>query len=428
MSFVDECKILFKAGNGGNGVVAWRREAHVPMGGPAGGNGGNGGNIILVGDHNENSLQHLKYLKKIVAGDGSNGQIKTMNGANGKDVFVKVPLGTMVYENGKLIVDISEDNQKYVICYGGIGGYGNFHFKSNFNKAPSLYEFGDIGEQKECTLILKQIADVGIIGLPNAGKSTFISKISNAKPKTANYKFTTLNPILGTIYRDNNKIVFADIPGLIEGASEGLGLGHNFLRHIERTRVLIHLISMDNFDNEDVYIAYETIMNELNKYSGSLSRKKMIIVANKIDVDGAEQNFKILQDKLMPRKVYKISALNNINLNSIIDMAYKVVMEERKKDETNKKIDFIYKGEVPKNKSDLLDKKLNITKINDNEWNIECEYLEYWSRKIPLNTQDNIVRFNQKMQSLNVEEILKEKGAKKGDTLKIYNIEMELDD
>lgn len=428
MSFVDECKILFKAGDGGNGIVAWRREAHVPLGGPAGGNGGNGGNIILVGNHNENSLQNLKYLKRIIAKNGENGDIKSMNGANAEDVFVNVPLGTMVYDEktGKLLADIDKNNKKYVICKGGRGGFGNFHFKSGFNKAPSLYELGDIGEEKVCKLVLKQIADVGIIGLPNAGKSTFISMISNAKPKTANYQFTTLNPILGTIYRNNQKIIFADIPGLIDGASEGVGLGHDFLKHIERTNVLIHIISMDEIDNQNPIDAYNTIIRELSNYSEKLLEKEMIIVCNKMDAKNAEEKYNMLKNELKNKKLYKAITGLNEGLNEIVDAATKIILKNRSQNIECEK--DIYLFELKIDCDEELNHTLNITKLDDHTWNIECDYLKYWSHKIPLTTQDNVVRFNQKMQTVEVETKLKELGAQKGDTIKIYNVEMEYED
>lgn len=226
MPFVDKCRLLIKAGDGGDGIVSWRREAHVPLGGPAGGNGGNGGNIYFIGDHNETSLETLNYYKKIIAKNGENGGIKNMYGANAEDLIVKVPLGTVVIndDTNKIIADITLENQKYLIASGGLGGHGNAHFKSGFNKAPTLYEKGELGETFNARLELKELADVGLIGLPNAGKSTLISKLTNATPKIANYQFTTLVPILGSFDYNDQKIIIADIPGLIEDASEGVGL------------------------------------------------------------------------------------------------------------------------------------------------------------------------------------------------------------
>lgn len=429
MGLIDQCKVLFKAGDGGNGIVAWRREAHVPLGGPAGGDGGNGGSIIIVGNHNENSLQNLKYSKLIRAGHGEKGSIKTQHGANGNDVYVKVPIGTIItdFDNGKILVDIIEHNQEYVIARGGKGGYGNFHFKSGQNKAPTLYEFGDLGEEKNIVLTLKYIADIGIVGLPNAGKSTFISKISQAKPKMANYQFTTLTPILGTIYLEGEKVVFADIPGLIKGASDGLGLGHDFLKHIERTKVLIHLISMDEDDNDDPVEAYETIMNELEKYSKLMKNKPMIIVANKMDSVNAEERFAKLQKHLSKVEIIKTITLLDENLGIVVHRAFEELKEQKKNIEKSEE-KKIYKIEIEKNFEDTLSRELHIVNPEKNYWEVESDFLKYWHRKLPLNTQDNVIRFNQKMQTLGVEKVLKEMGAVKNDTIKIYNISFKFED
>ncbi len=425
MAFIDECKILFKAGDGGNGLVAWRREAHVPLGGPAGGDGGNGGSIILRGNHNENSLQTLKFTKHITAKNGENGEIKTMHGRSAEDVIVQVPVGTVVYdiETNEQICDISEDGQEFIICRGGKGGFGNFHFKSGVNKCPSLFELGDLGEKKECRLVLKHIADIGIVGLPNAGKSTFISCISSAKPKTANYQFTTLIPVLGTIYINNRKIIFADIPGLIEGASEGLGLGHDFLKHIERTSVLIHMISMDSDDAIDPYESYCTIMKELKNYSVALAQKPMIIVANKMDAPGAEEKLAELKKKIKDHKIISCSTGLGENLDTVVDEAHKMWMIELENKAKNKAAHVItYEANVPYDEK--LDRTLHIDKIADDVWSVECEFIKYWARKIPLTTQDNIVRFNQKMKTAQIEETLRTMGAKKGDIINMYGVEM----
>lgn len=424
MAFVDKCTVELKAGNGGDGIVAWRREAHVPMGGPAGGNGGNGGNIIIVGDHNENSLQNLKYMKIIKAEHGEKGDIKTMQGKSGKDTYIKVPIGTIIIDEktNEVLVDIVEDKQEFIICRGGEGGHGNYHFKSNMNKAPTLYELGDLGEHKKVIFTLKYIADIGLVGLPNAGKSTFLSKISSAKPKIADYEFTTLIPNLGTIYRNNQKIIFADIPGLIEGASEGLGLGHDFLKHIERTKVLIHIISMDSINNDDVIKAYEIINNELKKYNLDLLSKPTIIVCNKMDVDGAKENFDKIKKYLKGKEVIAISAKNDNDLENVIELAINQLNAASPSNNIiEKKIKVIDK-DYYKTKQQLLDRTLNIYCPEKNVFVVECDFLKYWAHKIPLNTQDNLVRFNQKMQTVNLEQNLKIAGAKKGDLIKIDKI------
>jgi GTP-binding protein len=311
-------------------------------------------------------LQYLKFRKKIKAEDGEKGSIKKCHGRAGDDIYLKVPLGTILIdeETNEVIADITQDKEQFVICNGGMGGNGNANFKSNFNSAPSLYELGDFGEQKTILLELKIIADIGIVGLPNAGKSTFISMISNAKPKIANYQFTTLSPSLGTIYKNNQRVIFADIPGLIKGASDGIGLGHDFLKHIERTKVLIHIVSMDNFDNEDVINSYKIIKEELKKYSEILDKKPMIIVANKMDTPSADKNYSIFSNFLKGEKIIKISAINSENLSQVVDLAFKLLEDIRKK-ENAQIIEVKYINEL-KSKDKNLDKTMLLKSIGEN--------------------------------------------------------------
>lgn len=429
MAFIDKCRICVKAGDGGDGIVSWRREAHVPMGGPAGGNGGNGGNVYFVGDHNETSLEFLKYTKKIAAKPGEKGDIKNMHGRNAEDVYVKVPLGTVVIDakTHQVIADIMIDNKKYLIAQGGLGGHGNAFFKSGYNKAPTLYERGEQGEQLDLILELKELADIGLIGLPNAGKSTLISKLTNAKPKIANYQFTTLVPILGAIDNDGQKIIMADIPGLIEGASEGIGLGHEFLRHIERCKILVHVVSMDPNDNPDVLEAVKTIFNELKQYDKQLINKKIIIVANKLDTEGATANFKLLKSKIRKYKIFGISALENQNLDELkqylID-EYNLLSDSLKA--ANEEIMTWNNPQVDRDAN--LDKTLEIIKKDDHFYEVRCDYLKYWAHRIPINTPDNLIRFNQKLNSLGLEAKLKEMGAEDGDTVDIYGTQIQYEE
>ena len=432
MSFIDKCKIYIKAGNGGDGLVAWRKEAHVPLGGPAGGNGGNGGDVYFVGDHNENSLEHLRYKKKFVAADGEKAGNKNMHGRNAEDVYIKVPLGTIVYDakTHEVIADILEDKKSYLIARGGQGGHGNFHFKSSFNKAPTLYELGELGEEFELELELKEIADIGIVGLPNAGKSTLISKLTNAKPKIGDYQFTTLVPILGIWNIDDHKIIIADIPGLIEGAAEGVGLGHEFLRHIERCRFLIHLVSLADVDHpEGIEKSYKTIMDELKKYNQALVHKKMLLVVNKADVPEAKTNLEKLKKVLkLHQEVFEISALNNENIDTLKDKLYHLYLESIK--ETTYEIVDVHEWKQPQKKFDpeTLSHDLEINELESGIFEVKSAYLKYWSHRIPLNTPDNLIRFNQKLENLQLEEKLKSMGAKKGDTIKIYNVEINYED
>ncbi|WP_457621435.1 GTPase ObgE [Persephonella sp.] len=287
MRFVDKAKIHVKAGDGGNGCVAFRREKYVRMGGPSGGNGGKGGDVIIMADKSLKTLMDFRYKKHFKAENGQHGSGSNKHGRNGKDLIIKVPVGTVVKdaETGEIIADLIYDGQKVVVAKGGKGGRGNAAFKTSTNQAPDYAEEGQPGEEKWIELELKLLADIGIIGFPNAGKSTLISVLSKAKPKIADYPFTTLTPVLGVLQLDYGKsVVIADIPGLIEGASKGAGLGHEFLRHIERTKALIHLIDISDQRERDPIEAFEIINKELEKYSPELVKKPQIVVGNKIDM------------------------------------------------------------------------------------------------------------------------------------------------
>ncbi|WP_457641346.1 GTPase ObgE [Persephonella sp.] len=287
MKFIDKAKIHVKAGDGGNGCVAFRREKFVRMGGPSGGNGGKGGDIIIQADSSLKTLMDFKYKKHFKAERGQHGSGSNKHGRSGRDLILKVPVGTVIKdtETGKIIADLVKDGQSVVVAKGGKGGKGNAAFKTSTNQSPDYAEEGQVGEEKWIELELKLLADIGIIGFPNAGKSTLISILSHAKPKIADYPFTTLTPVLGVLQFDYGKsVVLADIPGLIEGASEGAGLGHEFLRHIERTKALLHLIDISDFREREPIDAFITINNELAKYSPKLLEKPQIVVGNKIDM------------------------------------------------------------------------------------------------------------------------------------------------
>ena len=287
MKFIDKAKIHVKAGDGGNGCVAWRREKFVPLGGPAGGNGGKGGDVILKADSRLQTLMDFKYTKHFKAKRGQHGSGSNKHGKAGEDLILRVPVGTVVRdaETGEVLADLTKEGQEVVVAKGGKGGKGNAAFKTSTNQAPDYAEEGEKGEERWIELELKLLADVGIIGFPNAGKSTLISVLSNAKPKIADYPFTTLAPVLGVVDLDIGKsLVLADIPGLIEGASKGAGLGHEFLRHIERTKFLVHVIDISDFRERDPLEAFEIINREMEAYSPELTKKPQIVVGNKIDI------------------------------------------------------------------------------------------------------------------------------------------------
>jgi GTP-binding protein len=307
MKFVDRAKIHVKAGDGGNGCVAWRREKFVPMGGPAGGNGGKGGDVILKADSRLQTLMDFKYTKHFKAKKGQHGSGSNKHGKAGEDLVLKVPVGTVVKdaETGEILADLTQDGQEVVVAKGGKGGKGNAAFKSSTNQSPDYAEEGEKGEERWIELELKLLADVGIIGFPNAGKSTLISVLSNAKPKIADYPFTTLSPVLGVVELDIGKsLILADIPGLIEGASQGAGLGHEFLRHIERTKFLVHVIDISDFRERDPLEAFEIINREMEAYSPMLMEKPQIVVGNKIDILSDKEEIKKLKNSF-EEKGYK---------------------------------------------------------------------------------------------------------------------------
>ena len=427
MKLVDECIVELKAGNGGNGIIAWRREAHNPYGGPYGGDGGNGGNIIIVGDHNIDNLLHLKNHKRISAQNGENGGSKLANGKNGKDSIIHVPLGTVIFDqsNGNKIGEILKHDETKIICHGGKGGHGNGWFANPQNKIPNLYENGDVGELLKAKLVVKYISDVGLIGLPNAGKSTLISAITSSKPKIANYEFTTLNPILGVCKYKNEKMIISDIPGLISGASEGKGLGHEFLKHVERCSILVHLISLNVDDGEDIKKSYQIIKTELMKYNVDLLNKPILIVANKIDCENAKSQLNKLKKIIDDKELVAISAKNKTNIDELINKIYSIYIEIKKQQnklQNKKQIKVI---ELKKQIN--LNDEVTITQIDNHTWDVKSKYLKYWSNRIPLKTNDNIIRFNQKIKKLDIENKIKKRGGIKGDTLLIYGNEMVID-
>jgi len=318
MKFLDQAKIYAKAGDGGSGSASFRREKYVEFGGPDGGDGGEGGSVIFVASKNLNTLIDFRYQQHFKAEKGQDGKGKKKTGRSGKDLILKVPVGTQIYEedNNTLIEDLTKSEQKIIIANGGKGGLGNVRFKSSTNRSPRKKTAGNKGESFWIWLQLKVIADIGIVGMPNSGKSSLLSALTSARPKIANYPFTTINPNLGVASYDNKEVTLADIPGLIEGAHEGIGLGDKFLRHIERCKSILHLIDITN---ENFLQNYSQVRKELFKYSNKLTKKNEIIVFNKIDmIDEKEINKKIsIFEKKIRKKIFTISALKNIGLKTI---------------------------------------------------------------------------------------------------------------
>lgn len=330
--FVDKVSVLAKAGDGGNGVVSWRHEKFIDRGGPDGGDGGRGGNVVFVADPNQNTLVSFRFKQELQAQNGMPGAHRNQRGRGGEDLFVKVPVGTQVWHESEIIADLTVAGQQSIIARGGDGGFGNAHFKSSTRQAPRVAELGEKGEEKELTLELKLLADVGLIGFPNAGKSTFLSVVSNARPEIADYPFTTLTPNLGVADIDDTSLLIADIPGLIEGASQGKGLGDEFLRHVERTEVLVHLIDIYE---KDVAAAYVTIMHELEAYNKTLAQRPQIVALTKTEglpQDAIDQQRNALL-KVVPKNtpIFAISSQAHIGLTEVLRIAKDYITKVRQK-------------------------------------------------------------------------------------------------
>jgi GTP-binding protein len=322
MKFIDELVIEVASGSGGNGIVAFRREKFVPMGGPAGGDGGRGGSFIVEATDDLTTLYELSFKRSYAAQNGEQGGQKNMSGANGEDFVLKVPVGTLIYdyETNKLLFDLDHKNQREVVAKGGRGGYGNSRFATPVRRTPRIAEKGEPGKQLKLRLELKLLADVGLVGLPNAGKSTFLRAISNAKPKVADYPFTTLTPNLGIVKVENiPSFCVADIPGLIEGAHEGVGLGVHFLKHIERTRILLHLVDTSELDPDNITKNYDVIMNELKEFSPALVDKTVIVAANKIDLTDSRELFPIFKREMEKRGI-KVFGISGVSREGIVEL------------------------------------------------------------------------------------------------------------
>lgn len=420
--FIDEVTIDLIAGNGGNGCLAFRREKYVEMGGPFGGNGGRGGNIIFKVDEGLNTLIDLRMQKKYKAKNGAHGQGKAMHGANAEDLVVKVPLGTVVtdLETNFILADLTNKDDEVVVAYGGRGGRGNMAFVTKTNKAPDFAENGEPGEEKRVKVELKLLADVGLVGLPSVGKSTIISQISKAKPKIAAYHFTTLKPNLGVVKtRDNRSFVVADLPGLIEGASLGEGLGDKFLKHIERTRVIAHIIDMGAVEGRDPYEDYITINKELENFNKKIMDKPQIIIANKMDMPDAEENLKTFKEKV-DAKVYEISAMNNQGLDEVLialaDMLDKIEKQPLYEEERfESHVLYKFKQEQP----------FTVTRDPDGAYVIRGNEIEKIYKMTWFVTDEAFLRFSNKLRKLGIDDKLKEMGIQNGDTVRILDYEFE---
>ena len=409
MKFIDQVNIEIIAGKGGDGIISFRHEHRVEKGGPFGGDGGDGGDVYFQGDSGMNTLLPIYVLKHIRGNDGQNGMTKNMYGARGKDIVVKVPFGTLVYEGNKLICDVIDD-QKYLICKGGRGGRGNTKFKSSSNPAPKICENGLPGEKKQVKLELKVMADIGLVGLPSSGKSTILKLLSNAKPKIADYPFTTLVPQLGLVKYKDKSFIIADLPGLIKGAAQGKGLGIRFLKHIERCRVIAFIIDFGD-ENKNPINDFEILKKELKNFNENLLNKSFLIIANKKDLSNFDLNYNKFIDKYKDLDIIKICALDFKDLEILKSKLYSLYQSTKE----------VVIEKEPEEVYIKLEDDFVITKVYEGMYEISGKEIEKVYLRNPLNTYDNILRFNKKIKDMGIWKALIDKGICPGDTVRILD-------
>ena len=426
MKFIDKVNIYVEAGKGGDGVVAFRREAYVPKGGPAGGDGGKGGSIIFEATTSLSTLLDFRYHREYKARSGEQGMAKKMHGADAADMILKVPVGTVIYDEdtGKILADLTQDKQRAVIAKGGRGGRGNARFATSRNPAPTICERGEPGEKHNLVCELKLLADVGLVGFPSVGKSTFLSVVTRAKPEIADYHFTTIVPNLGVVQaKDGRSFVMADLPGLIEGASQGKGLGHQFLRHIERCRVIVHVVDMGATEGRDPYDDYVAINKELGEYKYRLLERPQIVVANKMDEENAEENLKAFKEKVGEDvKVFPISAIIHEGVDQVLyavadalETAPKFDMEEV---EENTVVYNYEEEEAP----------FVVHNLGNGQWTITGKKIERLVSMTSLVSDDAIKRLSIKMRNMGIDEALRNAGCQDGDVVSILDFEFEFYD
>lgn len=425
--FIDSVKLEVNGGKGGNGIVAYRRELKVEKGGPFGGSGGKGGDIVFIGNSGLSTLLDLKYMKVIKGNNGENGRNKGQYGAQAEDTLIYVPLGTTVYDQdtNDVIADITKDGQRAIIAKGGRGGRGNMAFATGINKCPDFSEMGEPGEKRYIQCELKVLADCGLVGFPSVGKSTLINAVSAAKAKVGAYHFTTIVPNLGMVrIADERSFVMADLPGIIEGASQGLGLGLEFLKHIERCRVIVHVIDMAGSEGRDPLNDYEIINEELKTYKMNLSKRPMIVAANKMDISGAEENLARFKAKYPDVEVFEISAYTHKNLEPLL---FKIadtldVTEEFSLLEDDEKADFVdYTFHEE-------EKMYEITIDDSGVYVVSGKPLERVMAMINFNQESAVIRFTRQLRSWGVDDELRKMGCKDGDLVRVVDFEFEFRD
>ncbi|EIO0103481.1 GTPase ObgE [Staphylococcus pseudintermedius] len=426
--FVDQVKISLKAGDGGNGITAYRREKYVPFGGPAGGDGGRGASVVFQVDEGLRTLMDFRYQRHFKAKKGDNGQSSNMHGKNAENLVLKVPPGTIIkdVETGQTLADLVEHGQSAVVAKGGRGGRGNSRFATPKNPAPDFSENGEPGEEIDVTLELKLLADVGLVGFPSVGKSTLLSIVSKARPKIGAYHFTTIQPNLGVVEtRDQRSFILADLPGLIEGASEGVGLGHQFLRHVERTKVIVHVIDMSGMEGRDPYEDYQIINQELKAYAQRLEDRPQIVVANKMDMPDAEAQLEMFKEQLNDETV-TIVPISSYTRENIDQLLYEIAntLEEVKDIDFSAKEEEVGVNRVLYKHTPSQD-KFTITRDDDGAYVVSGNAIERMFKMTDFNSEPAIRRFARQMRSMGIDDALRERGAENGDIVRILGGEFE---
>lgn len=427
--FLDEITITVQGGNGGNGMAAFRREKYVDLGGPAGGNGGHGGDVIFRVDEGLSTLLDFRQNKIFNANHGTNGMSKSKHGANAESLIMKVPPGTTVYRKidgeKRKVADLTTQGQEFIAAHGGRGGFGNMHFATHKNPAPSISELGEPGERVELFLELKVLADAGLVGFPSVGKSTLLSVCSNANPKIASYHFTTLAPNLGVVqFDEDTNFILADLPGLIEGASEGQGLGIQFLKHVERTKVLVHVIDMAGSEGRDPYEDYMLILNELSAYNEELLTRPQVIIANKMDEESAEENLESFKKKVTNVPIVPICAILEDGVSEAIQVIGQLVEENRNTVFVDEPIEsFHYYGFEPD-----AEQEFHVAKSPNNEFIVTGIAIERLFKMTNFDQPESALRFGNILRKMGVDDRLKQLGAKHGDSVVLYDLVFEFDE
>lgn len=426
--FVDQVKISLKAGDGGNGITAYRREKYVPFGGPAGGDGGKGASVVFEVDEGLRTLLDFRYQRHFKASKGENGQSSNMHGKNAEDLVLKVPPGTIIknVETDEVLADLVEDGQRAVVAKGGRGGRGNSRFATPRNPAPDFSEKGEPGEELDVSLELKLLADVGLVGFPSVGKSTLLSIVSKAKPKIGAYHFTTIKPNLGVVSTpDQRSFVMADLPGLIEGASDGVGLGHQFLRHVERTKVIVHMIDMSGSEGREPIEDYKVINQELAAYEQRLEDRPQIVVANKMDLPESQDNLILFKEEI--GEDVPVIPVSTITRDNIDQLLYAIA----DKLEEYKDVDFTVEEEESVGINRVLYKhtpsqdKFTISRDDDGAYVVNGNAIERMFKMTDFNSDPAVRRFARQMRSMGIDDALRERGCKNGDIVRILGGEFE---